>query len=845
MAILISLLVLISPVASAVYGDSVVRTTAGKVLGMELEANGTAHRVFAGIPYAEPPVRFSAPVAKTPWGENGAFNATAFGPACPQDVARLTAFAPDWVRIPDPAMEISEDCLTLNVYTPVIGNDTSNPLAVMVWFHGGSYRNGLGSVYDASQLALKGDVVVVTMNYRLGPFGFLYTGDENAPGNVGLMDQQLALRWVQDNIHAFGGDPSRVTLFGQSDVHGSPTVHMFAKASRSLFHRMAAHSGVMQSEDLLESSRAIEDAKLFAQFANCPSKSSGPLVECLRGKTVKEIVDSYEPFFSQRKKTSFAWRPVFTRDFFALTGDSLSYDLLSVFNSGDGSVALELIKDLYPGILLSNGATEEQLKQWLDVNIDKPDVIDIAVERQYIEIDTMNDSVARMKGLFNIQLDRTLYQYGVQALRDLRSMLSSSRLMIFDYRTSTETRFPDPYGLVPHGEELPYVFGLPHDESWGLGAQFTDEERMLSLCMIRYWSNFAKTGDPNNNEGEDASSASNNTWPEYGENEKYLLTKLSTETVGERYRSEGVSFWREYLKELEAAVEEACPAQPRPTQERCEKQVIGEGLGLALTPQQTDTLIESFMFIVVALLCLCVILVGVACGYKYRRRAVSSLHYQSMASEEGVVNEATGMGLLNRGFRRDEESPGTSGSSSPDPVGEQAAPLPKKHLEDDIPENRDTRRSHVTFSQVYNEEEDVQQMFPPPPDDLDDGDDPPVDSIDQEEGLPPPPEEDGDDDVPPPPDELEELNLSDEFRMPEEVASSSPATTGNEDDDGSLASDPDSNEPPADEGGSRVSDPADTPVNLEPAHDPLDDFHSLNRRQSDNFYDRLMNAIPQ
>ncbi|XP_022088336.1 fatty acyl-CoA hydrolase precursor, medium chain-like [Acanthaster planci] len=815
-------------VAYKVNANPVVNTTAGEVHGFKREVNGTTCYIFAGIPYAEPPsgtLRFRAPVAKTPWRD--VFNATKYGPSCPQDAARITAFLPDQIQIPSAAMEISEDCLTLNVYTPSVNLSSNSNLAVVVWIHGGSYRSGLGSAYDASYLAVMGDLVVVTMNYRLGPFGFLYTGDEHAQGNFGLLDQQLALQWVQDNIQAFGGDPSMVTLVGQSDVHGAPTLHMFAKGSRALFHRVVAHSGVVGPEGLKESAEAIADTKLLAQLAGCPSKSSGPLVECLRRKQVEDIVKTVDPYLSIQKKSSFAWRPVSTSEVFVRQpGNSMTYDFLSIFNSGDGSVALELMKDLFPEFNLTKGSTEGQWQQWLDVNIDRPKLIDKAVEQQYVR---RNESIARMRGLFDAQFDRTFCRYGVESLRTLQPLLSSRRLMIFDHRSSSESRFPEPYDLVPHGAELPYVFGLPFNDSWN----FTDDELELSRRMIRYLSNFAKTGDPNTDDGQDSSNTSQ-TWPEYGDTETYVTTNVLQEKIAQRYRSDRVYFWCEYLDELEASAEAACPARPVTSASSCEDPVIGKGLGFALTVGQAETLIEAFIFLIIGLLCVSLLLVGAMCGYKYRHRAISQLDI--MQGEEGALNKATEAWIVNPFSTEDGSRNAITGSAS-DHTYQLLQRRPP---------------SRVTFSEV-----DV-EVLPPPPDNLITDDT--QDGLDDK--IPSPPEtvgdEDEDADDSPPTEELEELNLSDEFHIDEDGNASSPATTvsagvasheetdpdegptDDDDDDGDANLEADSE--PTDDGDIPESE---EPAGAKPDRAPLDDFHSLNRRLSSEFYNRLESALPQ
>jgi para-nitrobenzyl esterase len=199
---------------------------------------------FKGIPFAQPPVgplRFKPPQPPQAW--DGTFKAVDFGPAAPQPVD---------INEESSTSRQSEDCLYLNVWTPA--TDTAGR-PVMVWIHGGGWTNGSGSetLYDGSSFARRGDVVLVTINYRLGDLGFLYlkdiAGDDYAgSGNLGLLDQAAALRWVRDNIGAFGGDPGNVTVFGESAGSMSVCALMAMPAAKGLFHKAIAESGALNTE---------------------------------------------------------------------------------------------------------------------------------------------------------------------------------------------------------------------------------------------------------------------------------------------------------------------------------------------------------------------------------------------------------------------------------------------------------------------------------------------------------------------------------------------------------------------------------------------------------------------
>lgn len=215
------------------------QTSYGPIRGTE--KNGL--HIFKGIPYAAPPIgerRWLPPVAPEPWTD--VRDARNYGPAAPQDppaIELLAAF--------DVGKDTSEDCLTLNIWTPALDGGKR---AVMVWIHGGAFIIGAGSqdLYEGSQLAQKGDVVVVTVNYRLGALGFLNLNEVTggripSTGNEGLLDQAAALKWVQDNIATFGGDPENVTIFGESAGGMSVGCHLAMPGSRGLFHKAIPQSG--------------------------------------------------------------------------------------------------------------------------------------------------------------------------------------------------------------------------------------------------------------------------------------------------------------------------------------------------------------------------------------------------------------------------------------------------------------------------------------------------------------------------------------------------------------------------------------------------------------------------
>jgi len=281
-------LVALSGCTQQAQDPTIVKTDAGYVSGI----NQSDLRVYLGIPFAAPPVgdlRWKPPAPVQSW--EGTKAATAYGATCPQ--------APKGSVPGLPALNMSEDCLYLNVWTPA--QNASAKLPVMVFFYGGGFTGVEGSMpmYNGTTLAEKG-VIVVTTNYRLGALGFLAhpgldrESPHNASGNYGILDQQAALRWVQDNIAAFGGDPSRVTLFGQSAGAESIYIHLVSPGSKGLFSQAIVESGPFFSHGaIINATHAKEDAEQFgvdyAQSLGC----SGPdAIACMRNISPDALVNA-------------------------------------------------------------------------------------------------------------------------------------------------------------------------------------------------------------------------------------------------------------------------------------------------------------------------------------------------------------------------------------------------------------------------------------------------------------------------------------------------------------------------------------------------------------------------
>lgn len=245
----------------------VIEIEDGLILGREMESrSGVSFNAFLGIPFATPPIgelRFRPPVRNEPW--NGILNCTVFGPMCMQSGAGALA---------------SEDCLQLNVFTKNLPfNETVELKPVIVYIHGGGFEGGT-AIYHGPEYLMDRDIILVTIQYRLGAFGFMAVGRADVTGNQGLKDQTLALRWVQANIHHFGGDPDRVTISGLSAGSFSVTAHMISPMSQGLFHNVIGLSGSIASQIRPEPNNT-EIVRELARRVNCTIETIDNMIDCL------------------------------------------------------------------------------------------------------------------------------------------------------------------------------------------------------------------------------------------------------------------------------------------------------------------------------------------------------------------------------------------------------------------------------------------------------------------------------------------------------------------------------------------------------------------------------------
>ncbi|XP_069848430.1 liver carboxylesterase 1-like isoform X3 [Dipodomys merriami] len=449
-------LVLVSLMACTAWGHPssppVVNTLQGKVLGKYISLRGFAQpvAVFLGVPFAKPPLgslRFAPPQPAEPW--TFVKNTTSYPPMCAQDpVAGQIVNDHLTNRKEKIPLIFSEDCLYLNIYTPAELTKTSR-LPVMVWIHGGGLVVGGASTYDGLALSAHENVVVVTIQYRLGIWGFFSTGDEHSRGNWGHLDQVAALRWVQDNIANFGGNPGSVTIFGESAGGESVSVLVLSPLTKNLFHRAISESGVALSPGL------------FAKNVRSLAESKGfPLSEVQ---------------FNQNLATS----------------------------------------------LLQKSKHMTSLSEKL---------IPVIIEK-YLE--GTDDPTQTRDRFLDLLADMVFGVPSVIVSRGHRDAGAPTYMYEFQYRPSFSPDMKPMTVIGDHGDEVYSVFGAPI-----LREGASEEEINLSKTVMKFWANFARTGNPN---GEGLPH-----WPEYDQKEAYL--EIGT-TIQAAYwlKDKEVAFWTELL----------------------------------------------------------------------------------------------------------------------------------------------------------------------------------------------------------------------------------------------------------------------------------------------------------
>ncbi|KAH7934409.1 hypothetical protein HPB52_024241 [Rhipicephalus sanguineus] len=441
-------------------------------------------------------------------------------------------------------IEYTEDCLHLNVWSPP--SQDGDLVPVVVWIHGGGFSLGCASYdnYTGALLAAKTSLIVVSMNYRLGILGFLDANSPEAPGNMGLMDQSLALKWIQENIHEFGGDPSRVTILGESAGAMSVHAHVLSPVSRGLFQRAYMMSGTMHTLDFFDATHeSISKGDTVATIVGCAggdrslASNVETVIDCLRSKSADELVlataEALAPKF-------FFFLPTYHNEFLPKVptvaiskGFFHTVDIVLGVTDDEGVLSLmyplrsELLKDDVEGV------DEQKFKHFLHESVfswlkmDFPEMLEMytaeaqdksSLRRGYVDYISDSVFVCPMHFTAEKHADRgqTVYSY------------------VFGHR-SPKTALRAWMG-IPHGLDVNYIFGVPFIDQ----ERFDDEDSAVSEIVVTALKTFAANGVPE--------LPMKKPWPNYTTDSPvsvYLDYENITDIKG--FRQEQCGPWRSYL----------------------------------------------------------------------------------------------------------------------------------------------------------------------------------------------------------------------------------------------------------------------------------------------------------
>ncbi|XP_023235259.1 acetylcholinesterase-like [Centruroides sculpturatus] len=478
-------------------GQIIVNTNTGEVMGKTINVLGRKVHAFLSIPYAIPPIgqyRFHVSMLNL-W--KIVYNATEKTPSCMQ-----CPLIPEFPWVPD-LENMSEDCLYLNIWVPA-ENKQQSPLSTMVWIHGGGYNTGSSNldVYDGGVMASLGNVIVVSFNYRLGAFGFLYLEPLSTISNNALLDQLLALKWIKHNIRAFGGNSKDITLFGQDAGAWSIGYHLLSPLSRGHFKRAIMQSGSIYHPYLTTD---VDDSLCMslklAGSLNCAKNYDGTIkpyrniVACMKEKEALDISFAEKKILFE-KYHFLDLLPQYGRSFLPSNPidsfDSIKFSdvdvmLGNVADEGSLFLALynkKLIQERNPRMTKHEAIKYFEKSTGYDQTTLEP------IIKQYFE--NVRD------GDFPTIIKRTHQAIGDSTFKCptnfLAEKLAEKRFNVFHYtfkHRSGKNIYPKWTG-VPHFEEVQFVFGVPLLKT----NEYTVEEQEFSRNLIELWTSFAKTGTP-------------------------------------------------------------------------------------------------------------------------------------------------------------------------------------------------------------------------------------------------------------------------------------------------------------------------------------------------------------
>ncbi|KAK6170936.1 hypothetical protein SNE40_019215 [Patella caerulea] len=536
--------------------DITVSTNVGNITGSVEDVNVGPNIVqissYLGIPFAEPPIgnlRFAKPQPKPMFTET--FLAKNYSASCHQ-------YGSFW----DVGVE-SEDCLYLNVFSPEI-NQSDTKYSVIIWIHGGSFLFGAGRVRTSNILAAYGQVIVVSVNYRLGVFGFLSSGNNAAGGNYGLWDQHLAIKWVKNNIEGFGGDTRRITIVGESAGSASVMFQTLYPGNENLFHGAIAESGSANANWAINKDSASK-LKQYSARLGCSRTSFEKTVECLR-----KIGNATEMTLKSDITYSVGlldWAPVLDNDFITKERvDALNYrvgktkltyfnklDLLMGTNRFESDSFLKVSPEYKP-TFTNASASITDVKSAIRTAIHRalsaiydPDFVQFMLAEvlfQYDNFINQFDKNSYLQEFENCITDLNFFVPTYTALENHAYNNNAAKTYQYEFNQLYPLGPHHPWmtGAV-HAGELDYVFGNIYEKIKNETVRNT--EWSLAKTLMTYWTNFAKSGNPNTPVTPDV------VWETYDRQaRKYIYLKSGEIEVRSNLNRRRAEFWTNYLQGL-------------------------------------------------------------------------------------------------------------------------------------------------------------------------------------------------------------------------------------------------------------------------------------------------------
>ncbi|KAL4225139.1 hypothetical protein ACF0H5_015832 [Mactra antiquata] len=501
-----------SSLCIAVRTSVTVQTKVGSIKGYQenvyIDGKEKTISKFLGIPFAESTAgvnRFQKPVPKAKF--TNTFDAREVGNTCYQSTPEMAEVLENTYGL---KTGFSDDCLSLNIYVP--GDvTTGSPKSVMIWIYGGGFLTGASAPYEATGLSAFGDVIVVTVNYRLGMFGFLRDSDGHFPGNQGLWDQQIAIKWVHDHIESFHGLKTNITIFGQSAGSASVLFQAMYPGNRGLFQRVIAESGTPFGYWAVVN-ESISDQYIADQ--GCTSLNSNSCLQSMDSRDLMSnttydfapVVDHdflisspSEIIFGNSSRTSMA------REFFA------TVDIIVGANSRDAmpyftyrwqaELGLKEMNFTVDKVLFKDQIIPSIVNETIDTNDEETKhLLEELLYFTYTDWSNPNDTDVIRRNAIDIYSDIFFLAWTIRLVEG-HVALNRGRTYMYEFGFDIETH---PFmaswtkGWI-HGEELAFIFGavLFDNSDWiGNTFNYTTEEKQISKTLMTLWTNFAKTGQP-------------------------------------------------------------------------------------------------------------------------------------------------------------------------------------------------------------------------------------------------------------------------------------------------------------------------------------------------------------